>query len=44
MRDGKGRYTRSDGYMYDGEWANDTMQGKGTLTMPTKEVIVCTFE
>ena len=32
IRSGNGKQTTTDGSVYDGEWANDKMNGKGTLS------------
>jgi len=34
MRDGKGKWISKTGYIYDGEWKNDKINGYGCLHMP----------
>jgi len=33
-RHGRGVYTEASGEVYDGQWANDKMEGQGKMTMP----------
>ncbi len=34
MRNGEGKLIRNDGFIYSGEWKNDTMTGKGNIQWP----------
>ena len=44
MRNGKGKYTFSDGTIYDGNWKNDIMHGDGMLYLTDKTIIEATWE
>jgi len=34
LREGKGKWISKSGYVYDGEWSNDKINGQGYLKMP----------
>lgn len=39
-REGKGRFERCDGAVYDGEWKEDKMNGRGTFTYANGDVYI----
>ena len=38
LRNGQGKYTMSDGFVYEGTWRDDQIQGAGVARYPTGQI------